>query len=353
MVPSWTETLVEAGINVVGRTRFCCHPHKEVQKIPIVGGTKDIQWEKVKELNASLLILDREENPVHFAEDSPIPFWASHITDITDVGHALESLAEALRRIGNPKCKNLSETKEILSINKKLALNKISILNSANANFRTNMKEESSLARREIQQDPFKRIYSSLHLEKNNEVNSVRANLDQPKSTDNLEMSLKRLSGWSDEWKALSRSEPMEIPLDSFLRSFSKEGLHCQVIQEISKNSKELKFFYIIWKNPWMRVNQNTFIGSVLKYFGIVLDAGISTNNRYPIFSESDFENPNSFFLFSTEPFPFHKKLKEIRGLPLSPTSGAAVIDGEVISWYGIRSLRWIQKLQEYSSLNN
>lgn len=41
MVPSWTETLIYCGIEVVGRTRYCIHP-EEAQKISVVGGTKDI-----------------------------------------------------------------------------------------------------------------------------------------------------------------------------------------------------------------------------------------------------------------------------------------------------------------------
>ncbi|MBM7456943.1 hypothetical protein HNR62_002845 [Oceanisphaera litoralis] len=30
MVPSWTETLIECGVNVVGRTRYCVHPADRV-----------------------------------------------------------------------------------------------------------------------------------------------------------------------------------------------------------------------------------------------------------------------------------------------------------------------------------
>lgn len=30
MVPSWTETLIECGVKVVGRTRYCVHPGDRV-----------------------------------------------------------------------------------------------------------------------------------------------------------------------------------------------------------------------------------------------------------------------------------------------------------------------------------
>ena len=48
-VPSWTETLISAQVEVVGRTRFCIHPEGEIKSIPVVGGTKNINLERFKE----------------------------------------------------------------------------------------------------------------------------------------------------------------------------------------------------------------------------------------------------------------------------------------------------------------
>ncbi|MBX2986907.1 MAG: Fe3+-siderophores ABC transporter protein [Bdellovibrionaceae bacterium] len=96
MVPSWTETLLEAGVEVVGRTRFCVHPAEKVSAIPIVGGTKNVDWGKVRALNADLLVLDREENPKSFAEESPLPWVATHVTDLPGMAAGLEMLAARL-----------------------------------------------------------------------------------------------------------------------------------------------------------------------------------------------------------------------------------------------------------------
>ena len=100
MVPSWTETLLECGENIVGRTRFCVHPKETVESIPCVGGTKDIDWEKIKSLNADFLVLDAEENPKKFLEDSPIPCIATHIENVANVATALRNLNAHLK---NPK----------------------------------------------------------------------------------------------------------------------------------------------------------------------------------------------------------------------------------------------------------
>ena len=82
MVPSWTETLLKAGVNVVGRTRYCIHPPKLITNIPIVGGTKDVSWDLVEDLKPDLVLLDQEENPLEMAEECPVPYFATHVNSI-------------------------------------------------------------------------------------------------------------------------------------------------------------------------------------------------------------------------------------------------------------------------------
>ena len=92
MVPSWTETLLACGCEVVGRTRFCIHP-AEARRIPVVGGTKTIDWNRVRALAPDLLLLDQEENPRAMHDESPIESFATHITSVRDVGPELDRLA--------------------------------------------------------------------------------------------------------------------------------------------------------------------------------------------------------------------------------------------------------------------
>lgn len=93
MVPSWTETLLKAGVNVVGRTRYCIHPPKLITNIPIVGGTKDVSWDLVADLKPDLVLLDQEENPLEMAEECPVPYLATHVNSI-------EALQKELVRLG-------------------------------------------------------------------------------------------------------------------------------------------------------------------------------------------------------------------------------------------------------------
>lgn len=106
LVPSWTETLIECGITVVGRTRFCVHPKSNVAKIPAIGGTKGIDLEKLQSLQPDLVILDKEENTLQTAQQIQIPYFASHICSLADCERDLRELAA---RLNNKKMEELAE----------------------------------------------------------------------------------------------------------------------------------------------------------------------------------------------------------------------------------------------------
>ena len=64
LVPSITELACELGLagSLVGRTGFCIHPREVVRRIPKVGGTKDVDLEKIRALRPSHVILNIDEN---------------------------------------------------------------------------------------------------------------------------------------------------------------------------------------------------------------------------------------------------------------------------------------------------
>jgi len=94
MVPSWTETLLKAGVNVVGRTRYCIHPPKMITNIPIVGGTKDVAWDLVSDLKPDIVLLDQEENPLEMAEECPLPILTTHVNSLETLQTELVKLGE-------------------------------------------------------------------------------------------------------------------------------------------------------------------------------------------------------------------------------------------------------------------
>src|SRR5687768_13285254 len=64
LVPSLTETLFALGLgrHVVARTGFCIHPRGEVRRVPKIGGTKDPDLSRLRELRPTHLIVNVDEN---------------------------------------------------------------------------------------------------------------------------------------------------------------------------------------------------------------------------------------------------------------------------------------------------
>ena len=64
LCPSLTETVFELGrgASLVGRTRYCVEPAAEVDTVEAVGGTKDPDLARIRELAPDLVLLNEEEN---------------------------------------------------------------------------------------------------------------------------------------------------------------------------------------------------------------------------------------------------------------------------------------------------
>ncbi|WP_027378201.1 ABC transporter substrate-binding protein [Chryseobacterium daeguense] len=65
LVPSITEALFDLGLTeneIIGRTKFCIHPEEKVKNVAVIGGTKNINIDKVKALQPDLILANKEEN---------------------------------------------------------------------------------------------------------------------------------------------------------------------------------------------------------------------------------------------------------------------------------------------------
>lgn len=65
LVPSITEALFDLGLTeneVIGRTKFCIHPEHKVKNVSVIGGTKNINIDKIRGLQPDLILANKEEN---------------------------------------------------------------------------------------------------------------------------------------------------------------------------------------------------------------------------------------------------------------------------------------------------
>ena len=94
LVPSQTELLVDLGLedNILGITKFCVHPTHLTKTKTIVGGTKNIKIDKIKELQPDIILCNREENTNEIVEAcQQVAF--THVSDIFTLTDSIELIS--------------------------------------------------------------------------------------------------------------------------------------------------------------------------------------------------------------------------------------------------------------------
>ena len=88
LVPSQTELLYDLGLDdkIVGVTKFCVHPSELLKTKTVVGGTKQIHFDKINALKPDIIICNKEENTQKIVQElSKIcPVWVTNIVTIAD-----------------------------------------------------------------------------------------------------------------------------------------------------------------------------------------------------------------------------------------------------------------------------
>jgi len=99
LVPSLSELIVDLGLTdkLIGRTRFCIHPKESVSNIPVIGGTKNPDIEKIKSLKPDLIIANKEENRKEDIEALTSEFDVL-LTDINTIEDALLAIHDIGKR---------------------------------------------------------------------------------------------------------------------------------------------------------------------------------------------------------------------------------------------------------------
>ena len=230
-MPSQTELLADLGLEsqVVGITKFCVHPSTWRKQKTIVGGTKNLNLEKIAGMTPDFILANKEEN-----DQIQIEWLASrfptYVSDVRNMNQALEMIQE----VG---------------------------------------------------------IITSRRIESTQIVNFIESVF---KSTESLE----------------------------------RKPSAC----------------YLIWKNPWMTINHDTFIHDMLCRQGFTNVFADRHDSRYPIIHEAELREAHPEILFlSSEPYPF-KALHTEELQQLLPGTRIYLLNGESLSWYGSRLCRFDRK---------
>lgn len=103
IVPSQSELLWDIGAagQLVGITKFCIHPKEMFTSVERVGGTKNLDIEKIRALRPDLIIGNKEENEKSQVEQLQKEFnvWMSDIYNFTDALDMMTRLGEITGRV--------------------------------------------------------------------------------------------------------------------------------------------------------------------------------------------------------------------------------------------------------------
>ncbi len=102
LVPSQTELLYHLGLSeqIVGVTKFCVHPETARRQASVVGGTKQLDINRVLALQPDLIIGNKEENDRDSMEElaARTPVWLSDIQTLDDARHMIQSVGRLVDR---------------------------------------------------------------------------------------------------------------------------------------------------------------------------------------------------------------------------------------------------------------
>ena len=239
LVPSITELLCDLGLctQLVGRTGFCIHPKNLVRKIPKVGGTKDVNLERLRELSPTHVIVNIDENE--------------------------RSIYEAL-----------------------------------------------------IEFVPHVFVTHPI----------------SPQDNIALFESLGALFGKHEHAKQLQNKFNRRLNTFGNTSAFSEQSV-----------------LYLIWKDPWMAVNRQTYIAEMLKLINWQVTCG-GAENRYPEVLLEEFSGRVDRVLLSSEPYAFREKhVLEVARL-VGPQTSVSLVDGEMLSWYGSRAIHGLEYLLQLAA---
>lgn len=235
-VPSVTELLFDLKLEdeLVGRTGFCIHPKDKVKKLTKLGGTKDVNLAKVRELQPTHAIVNIDENNKALYEQ---------LTEFVPTVFVTHPLLPS----------------------------------------------------------------------------------------DNIDL-----------YRAMGALFNRKAAADSLVKAFeeAQAGLRSPIDLPVQR------VLYLIWKDPWMCVNRETYISQMLDLINWqTIDS--ESGERYPTVELEAFSHNVDRVLLSSEPYSFKKTHCEEVAALFPKDVQIQLVDGEMLSWYGSRAIAGLRYLNQ------
>jgi hypothetical protein len=135
------------------------------------------------------------------------------------------------------------------------------------------------------------------------------------------------------------------------------DALTEQLREAASQRFAAQNVLYLIWREPWMSVARDTYIAAMLRLVNWHtlpdVHGGIAGAARYPIldFDDAPWLGDVDRVLLSSEPYRFNEAHRDALACdPRLAGKRIELIDGEMVSWYGVRAIEGIRYLIERAS---
>jgi ABC-type Fe3+-hydroxamate transport system substrate-binding protein len=130
----------------------------------------------------------------------------------------------------------------------------------------------------------------------------------------------------------------------------------CARLEDVLKGIRERdwpqrKVLYLIWKDPWMTIAPQTYIGQTLQCVGWK-QIDVPEPARYPQIRLDELAGRVELLLLSSEPYRFGEA--DVNELARRwPHCQVQLIDGQWTSWYGSRAIEGIDALAQLAASYN
>lgn len=142
------------------------------------------------------------------------------------------------------------------------------------------------------------------------------------------------------QFGALTGTQPIAIRIARAI-----EEAHTDLLADV-KAEALFRFVYLVWREPWMTLNRDTYVSDLLTCAGGINLFG-DEPERYPTISlEALSERAPDLVLLPDEPFPFAEKHTPEVTLAV-PRARIELVSGDDCCWHGVRSLRGLRLMKD------
>ncbi|CAE6804396.1 helical backbone metal receptor [Paraburkholderia aspalathi] len=132
------------------------------------------------------------------------------------------------------------------------------------------------------------------------------------------------------------------------------EALEIRLYEAAAQVFSEQNVLYLIWREPWMTVARDTYIAAMLRLVNWQtlpdVEGGAAGAARYPVldFDHAPWLAGVDRILLSSEPYRFTQAhCDALKRDPRLAGKRIELIDGELVSWYGVRAIEGIGYLMQ------